>query len=139
MDQPAVVPDRAVADDDVADRQLAHFLGHFGRLERLRVIDRAQVVPGRGINTGLAHGRHRLVALEELAREGTAAVVVIPGEAGDVGESLYDIQAHAFHVGEERGRRHEADPGPLQAELVGGFERVDDIIAAACHHDAFRL
>ena len=139
MHQPAVVPDRAVADDGIADRQLAHLLGDLGRIDRIGGRDRAQIMARGGIHARLPHRRHGLVPFEELLREGAAGVVVGPGEAGDVGEALRDIQPHALDVGEERRRRHEADPRLLQSELVGGFERIDDVVAAARDHDAARL
>ncbi len=135
----AIVPDVAVANDGVADRQLSHLCRDLGRLERIRGRDRAQIVTGRGIDPGLAHGRHGLVALEKLLAEGAARVVVVPGEAGDVGQPLGNVQAHALHVGQERRRRDEADPRFLQAELVGGLQRVHDVVAAARHHHAPRL
>ena len=92
-----------------------------------------------GIDARLPHGRHGFVTFEELLRESAARVVVVPGEAGDIGQSLCDIQAHALHVGEERGGCDETDSRLLQAELVGRLQRVDDVIAAARDHDAFRL
>jgi len=73
MHQPAVVPDLAVTDDGIADRQLAH-LSATGRIDRMAARRRADNGAWRNYTPACPIGGNGLGRSKELLREGAAGV-----------------------------------------------------------------